>query len=244
LIDVGALAEYYNEDYVLLSDVMTPAARTAAEVGYISQMLELRPGDRVLDLGCGYGRIAQGLAEAGAQVTGIDLVPALIERARAEAERRGLTIDYRVGDIARLPSLGGFDAAIMWYFAFGYGDERSHARILKSAYAALKREGFLLFDQYNTHVLAAEHHPSLLDRGDSLVIHKPLADLEEGRWGVERIVVAEGAIRRARFSCRCYTPPELRALCLTAGFREIRFLGDDSGKYLPESRRLIVIAMK
>ena len=244
MIDVEALAEYYNDDYVLLSDVMTPAARTAAEIAYIVQMLEICPGTRVLDLGCGYGRIAQGLAEAGAVVTGIDLVPALIERARATAERRGLTIDYRVGDIARLSGPGGFDAAIMWYFAFGYGDERSHARILKSACIALKRGGFLLFDQYNTHVLAAENHPSLLDRGDSLIIHKPLPDLEEGRWGVERIVVADGAIRRARFSCRCYTPPELRALCLAAGFREIRFLGEGSDKYGPESRRLIVIAMK
>ncbi|PYQ52520.1 MAG: hypothetical protein DMF78_11145 [Acidobacteria bacterium] len=49
-----------------------------------------RPGDRVLDLGCGTGEDALALAARGVRVTGIDPSPAMIARARAKAAQRGL----------------------------------------------------------------------------------------------------------------------------------------------------------
>jgi SAM-dependent methyltransferase len=60
------------------------------------------PGDRWLDLACGTGAIAERAAAAGAQVTGVDLAPVLIETAKQRAAERGLEIDYRVGDAERL----------------------------------------------------------------------------------------------------------------------------------------------
>jgi 2-polyprenyl-6-hydroxyphenyl methylase / 3-demethylubiquinone-9 3-methyltransferase len=53
-------------------------------------------GRRVLDVGCGGGLLAEALARAGAQVTGIDLAPGMIEAARLHAAESGLVIDYRV----------------------------------------------------------------------------------------------------------------------------------------------------
>lgn len=244
MLEIDALLEYYNEDYLQLSDVMTPPERTRAEVTFIRRTLEIGIGAKVLDLGCGNGRIAHELARAGAQVTGIDLVPGMIDHARQRAELDGLAIDYRIGDIARLPPLAGFDIALMWFYSFGYGNDRSHARILKSACSTLKKGGFLMFDQYNTHVLAAENHATIVERGETLVVHKPLPDLEAGRWGVERIVVKRGNVHRAQFSCRCYTPPELRAMTIAAGFREVRFLSEDATPYRADSRKLLTIAMK
>ena len=244
LSEVSALANYYNDDYLLLSDVMTPAERTQWEVTYITKLLALTPGVKVLDLGCGYGRITHELALNGALATGIDLVPAMIEKAQGRALREGLSIDYRIGDMGKLSNLVGFDVALIWFFAFGYGDERANARILKAAHTALKKGGFLLFDQYNTHVLAAENYPTLVDRGDTIFIHKPIPDLESGRWGVERIVVREGTIDRSGFSCRCYTPPELLAMCKAAGFSEVRFVSEESRAYRPESRKLVTVARK
>jgi 2-polyprenyl-3-methyl-5-hydroxy-6-metoxy-1,4-benzoquinol methylase len=55
-------------------------------------------GKTVLDAGCGPGVFTRVLAERGAQVTGIDLSPRLIEMAR-EQDPDG-TIDYRVGDLS------------------------------------------------------------------------------------------------------------------------------------------------
>jgi SAM-dependent methyltransferase len=60
------------------------------------------PGDRWLDLACGTGAISERAAGAGAQVTGVDLAPVLIDTARERAAELGLEIDYRVGDAERL----------------------------------------------------------------------------------------------------------------------------------------------
>jgi len=61
------------------------------------------PGDRWLDLACGTGAIAERAASAGADVTGLDLSPALIETAKERAAEQGLDIEYMVGDAENLP---------------------------------------------------------------------------------------------------------------------------------------------
>ena len=60
------------------------------------------PGDELLDLACGTGAVAELAADRGAQVTGVDLAPVLIETAKERAGERGLEIDYRVGDAEQL----------------------------------------------------------------------------------------------------------------------------------------------
>ncbi len=53
-------------------------------------------GRRALDVGCGGGLLAEGLAGAGARVTAIDLAPGMIEVARLHASEAHLEIDYRL----------------------------------------------------------------------------------------------------------------------------------------------------
>lgn len=62
---------------------------------------------RALDVGCGAGLLAEPLARLGAEVTGIDGSPEVIAVARDHADRQGLAIDYRVGDVHDLD--GQFD---------------------------------------------------------------------------------------------------------------------------------------
>ncbi len=51
--------------------------------------LDPRPGERLLDLACGTGAVAEDAAARGADVTGVDLAPALIETARERAASVG-----------------------------------------------------------------------------------------------------------------------------------------------------------
>jgi 2-polyprenyl-6-hydroxyphenyl methylase/3-demethylubiquinone-9 3-methyltransferase len=53
-------------------------------------------GRRVLDIGCGGGLLAEGMARRGAHVTGIDLAPGAIEVARLHALEAGIAVDYRL----------------------------------------------------------------------------------------------------------------------------------------------------
>lgn len=68
----------------------------------VIEQLAPRPGLRWLDLACGTGAVAELAAARGADVTGVDLSPALIETASQRAAEQGLDIDYRVGDTEAL----------------------------------------------------------------------------------------------------------------------------------------------
>lgn len=69
----------------------------------VLRMLAIKHGERVLDLACGQGAVSLTLREAGARVTGVDLSPLLVEKAR---ERSPADIEYLVGDARRLDVLG------------------------------------------------------------------------------------------------------------------------------------------
>lgn len=68
----------------------------------VIERLDPQPGQRLLDLACGTGAVAELAAATGAEVVGVDIAPALIEQARQRAAERGLEIDYRVGDVEAL----------------------------------------------------------------------------------------------------------------------------------------------
>jgi ubiquinone/menaquinone biosynthesis C-methylase UbiE len=85
-----------NGPYQRITDTLTDIHELVVE------RLGPGPGDRWLDLACGTGAVAELAAAAGAQVTGVDLAPVLIETAKERAAERGLDIDYVVGDAERL----------------------------------------------------------------------------------------------------------------------------------------------
>ena len=71
----------------------------------VMDRLAPQPGESWIDLACGTGAMAALAARAGAQVTGVDLAPALIETAKQNAQADGLAIDYRVGDCENLEGI-------------------------------------------------------------------------------------------------------------------------------------------
>lgn len=87
------------------------AQNTDTEIRFAVQQLNLRPGERLLDLGCGWGRHSLPLAAYGVQVTGVDISHELLTMARYNARRRNLAVNWVEADIADLPLRGTFDAA-------------------------------------------------------------------------------------------------------------------------------------
>jgi ubiquinone/menaquinone biosynthesis C-methylase UbiE len=82
------------------------AFATAMVWGFGPELVEacnIVPGQRALDVATGSGNVALRAAEAGADVVALDITPENLAAGRAEAERRGLSIDWVEGDAQALP---------------------------------------------------------------------------------------------------------------------------------------------
>jgi len=92
-------------------EIMTtlPAVRLLRHAG-------MSAGQRLLDVGCGTGVVAVSAARAGGLVTGIDLTPALLERARENAQIAEVDIEWQEGDVEQLPfEDAAFDVVVSQY---------------------------------------------------------------------------------------------------------------------------------
>lgn len=85
--------------------------------GFITR-LNLKPGMKVLDVACGTGNQSIPAARTGAQVTGLDIAPNLLEQARERAKAENLNVEFIEGDAETLPySAGQFDVVLSMFGA-------------------------------------------------------------------------------------------------------------------------------
>lgn len=90
-------ATWATGDFNVISRLTMPMSE--ALVGAVDP----HAGQRVLDIACGTGNAALVAGRRYCEVTGIDYVPELIERARIRADAEGMDIDFHVGDAQELP---------------------------------------------------------------------------------------------------------------------------------------------
>ena len=95
-----------NEDYKEL-DGYNPDADLGLGCGLPTQFAKIKKGDTVIDLGSGAGNdcfVARAETGESGKVIGIDFTPAMIEKARNIAEKRGYNnVEFREGDIEKIP---------------------------------------------------------------------------------------------------------------------------------------------
>src|SRR5947207_8952608 len=77
--------------------------QTMVPAAHLVNHARVRAGQRVLDVACGTGVVSLTAARIGAHVTGLDLTPELLDRARENSSLCNLRVDWHEGDVERLP---------------------------------------------------------------------------------------------------------------------------------------------
>ncbi len=235
----GLMADFWQ--------AVIPPDATRAEVGFFEKALALSPGARVLDAPCGHGRHAVELARRGFRVTGLDASAELLSSARRRAEREGVSIELREGDMRDLPWRGEFDAAYCAGNSFGYFDDAGNRAFLRSIARALVPGGRFAID---SGAIAECLFPSLREKleleADGIRFeaenrYEPRSGYLENLFTATRDGRRESRPGRQRvFTCR-----ELIEWLREAGFDEIEACGSPGGEpFALGSHRLLLSARR
>jgi len=133
---------------------------------------EVTPGQRLLDVACGTGVVAITAARRGANVSGLDLTPVLLERARHNASVASVDIDFIEGDAEALPYPdGSFDVVLS---QFGHIFAPRPAVVAREMLRVLKQGGRIAFSTWppepftgRMFAFIARHQPPLPPGADA-----------------------------------------------------------------------------
>jgi 2-polyprenyl-3-methyl-5-hydroxy-6-metoxy-1,4-benzoquinol methylase len=125
--------QFFDAEYVRLWGANAAGESLLSQVQGLIALLGLRPGVRILDAPCGYGRLSQPLARTGAVVLGVDQSAILLEHAeRTRADVPAERLQYVRHDLRQPLAVSGFDCALNVFSSIGYGTEEDDLAILRT----------------------------------------------------------------------------------------------------------------
>jgi SAM-dependent methyltransferase len=221
---------------------------TVQEVDHVVAALDLRPGQRVLDVGCGTGRHAHELARRGIVVHGIDISQRFVDLARAASPSsdeqtaqiravRSSQATFERGDARSMAFEGEFDAVIcLCQGAFGMMTaDGEDAAVVAGMARALRPGGRLALSAFNAY-FAVKYHVDAEFDATTGVSHE-----------ITEIRSETGEVRSVDLWTGCYTPRELRLLLAAHGFVVDSIASVEPGAYgsapaTTESPEFLVVA--
>ena len=246
---------YFGSDYLLI-DIQN---NTAQEVKFLMEVLKLKRGTRLLDIGCGYGRHVIPFSERGIDVVGCDLsafmLKETVRRIALKARGNGKRFDVLRAsmkrgpklvqcDNRRLPFHHTFDCACNMFNSFGYcKEERDNYRILESIAQALKPGGLFLIDLINRDFyLQLNSRKDWFERDNAIILEHKRFDSLQNRSEIDVTVIDKQGKRSYHHSIRLYSFTELTMLLEAAGFRVLSVYGSFTGDNfdMKQSRMLIL----
>jgi SAM-dependent methyltransferase len=245
MVDPHWYQSYFDDAVLRLYRSLLDPEEARRETAAILDWLGLPLGANVLDVGCGWGRHALLLAEAGLEVTGVDLSPAALIAAAASAREAGLSIRWESRDMRVLGFEAEFDAALSLFSSLGYFlSDDEDLRVLQGIRRALRPGGLLLLETMHRDSFVSGFQPRERWEG-----------VEGGPVEVERDFDPVAGVNRERLTwpdgrvkehaMRIRTATEWVRLLEAAGF-EIRelFGGWEEEPLLPTSPVLLLLARR
>jgi SAM-dependent methyltransferase len=162
-----------------LGDYAVIAERITAAADLLVERAGVEPGMEVLDVATGTGNAALPAVRRGARVTGLDLVPELLDVARERAADLGLEVDWIEGDAEELPFEGArFDRVLS---AFGHMFAPRHERAAAELVRVCRPEGLIGFCCWTPEGVGGQLFRTI---GAYLPLPPPFAS-PPSRWGSE-----------------------------------------------------------
>jgi SAM-dependent methyltransferase len=226
---------------------VNPPDSTAREADFLERVLQPRPGARLLDVPSGEGRLALELAGRGYRLTGVEHMPDCIREARAQADARGLAVEWHQADMRRLPWRERFAGAFCFGNSQGLLDPPGTLAFLRALGRALKPGGRLVLD---SELVAESLLPGLEERvwqpvEDILVLVEHRYDLGESRLDTDYTFVKGGERVTRRLCHWVYTVGELQRMVSRCGMATRSLLGSlELEPYQVGSPRLLLVAEK
>lgn len=239
--------EWFNSDFYRMIYAHRDLEEAESCIDLILRSIELPGGveaPTALDLACGPGRHAIAMAWRGLDVTAVDLAENLLEFARSEAVKAGVTVEFLRHDMRHIPFVDRFDLAVQLFTSFGYFEsDEEDLQVLGNVRRALHPGGYYALDLINTEVLKKRLVPrsEREHNGTSIIEERKI----EGARVIKTITVRSGdELWIFNESVRLYSPAEIARLLETAGFTPLHWFGDYHGaEFEPEhSPRMLVIS--
>jgi glycine/sarcosine N-methyltransferase len=238
------LAAHYDQ---IFEDWEASITRQAA---VLTSILNHECGDRrpirVLDCACGIGTQSLGLAMNGFDVTGCDISCGAVDRARAEASKRGLSLPFLVANMVQLNSIppSSFDAVICIDNSLPHLETAEELlQAAQQAYGKLQPGGCFIGSIRDYDRLVVERPttqgPSFYsDSGSRRIVFQIWDWLDERRYRLHLYITrsTESASQTFHFTSiyRAVLRSELGHILEQAGFTNVRWLSpSESGFYQP-----------
>jgi 2-polyprenyl-3-methyl-5-hydroxy-6-metoxy-1,4-benzoquinol methylase len=220
---------------------------TEAEVSFLTDVLGLQSGHRVLDVPCGIGRHSLQLAKMGMRVTGVDRTDAFIRAATRRSRELGVAVDWIEQDMRQIDWDAEFDGAFCFWGSFGYFDEQDNAEFLAKLAKSVKPNGRVLVDTHVYETLL----PKLCRRMDwrrldrMLVLEERSFDVESSRTNTHWTIIRDDQKSEKFTSIRLYTFRELASLFQEAGLDDLQAYGSiQKDPFTLESPRLYLVGTR
>ncbi len=229
---------------------MFPDAKFINAVTEVKKLLKLvKPkGRSVLDLCCGPGRCSVLLAKRGYEVTGVDLSPFLLNKAKLFGRKSRVDIEWIRSDMRDFIRPYAFDLVISMFTSFGYfEDKQEDLLVLKNIFTNLKPGGSLLMDMGSKERLARIFQSTVSNTwpDGTITINKHIILDNFTRIQNEWIIIRKGKTSKFEFTDTIYSGQEIIDRLELAGFVNIRLYGNlDGGEYGLNAQRLIAVAEK
>jgi SAM-dependent methyltransferase len=242
-------AEIFDDDY--LSLLPTPTARDdRREVDFIEKSLSVKKGSLVLDLACGNGRHAVGMARRGYRIVGVDLSLPMLARAGELAQENDQKINFIHGDMRELGFDKTFDAIYCVGTSMGYFDDSTNIKVLEGIARALKPGSpFLLEVTNRDHII--EKQPNLIwfEGSGAVCMEETSFNYINSRLYVKRQLIFGDSGRQVNheLSVRLYSLHELGLILSRAGFVVRHVAGHPAtpGAFFGvDSSKIIILAVR